>query len=463
MRRTACIAVATLLALAGCRGEHEGAGTRLQRPRAEGGPVRACHRTDGGARPAPPAKQILFGDLHVHTTFSADAFLRSLPMLQGEGAHPPADACDFARYCSALDFWSINDHAEAITPQHWQETKESIRAVQRARRRPAEPRPRRLPRLGVDAGRPHARDPLRPQERDLARHRRRRACRARPISALDAAWSAPLRQRPPLWQRLQLPARSTGRTASATSTSASSTNELAATPLCPDGVDTRELPARLPRDGAARRTSLFEKLDAVGLRHARDPARHHLGLLHAAGLDAGTSSSTRAQHDPERQTLIEVYSGHGNSEEYRSFEDGRRSTPTATPVCPAPTPDLPALLLAGRRDHPRALRRRAARRSASGASRTRARNYLERRRAPAAPRVPAPRRRGLARLRPVPRLLPARLQLPAAAARRSTRSRISNFDDPARAAPLPLRLHRVERQPQRAARHRLQGVRPPPR
>jgi hypothetical protein len=63
----------------------------------------------------------------VHTTFSADAFMMSLPILQGEGAHPPADACDFARYCSALDFWSINDHAEAISPQHWRETTDTIR------------------------------------------------------------------------------------------------------------------------------------------------------------------------------------------------------------------------------------------------------------------------------------------------------------------------------------------------
>ena len=50
-----------------------------------------------------------------------------MPILQGEGAHPIADACDYARYCSGLDFWSINDHAESITPARWQETQDAIR------------------------------------------------------------------------------------------------------------------------------------------------------------------------------------------------------------------------------------------------------------------------------------------------------------------------------------------------
>ena len=44
--------------------------------------------------------------------------------------HPVGDACDFARYCSGLDFWAITDHAEAGTPYRWEETKKSIRQCQ---------------------------------------------------------------------------------------------------------------------------------------------------------------------------------------------------------------------------------------------------------------------------------------------------------------------------------------------
>ena len=72
-------------------------------------------------------KQIVFGDTHVHSTYSTDAFLWSLKNFNGEGPHLMAEACDYARFCSAIDFWVNTDHAEASTPRKWAET---IKAVQ---------------------------------------------------------------------------------------------------------------------------------------------------------------------------------------------------------------------------------------------------------------------------------------------------------------------------------------------
>jgi Protein of unknown function (DUF3604) len=130
----AIAAVWAYLAVTGYLGEPQGIGAIASQSR-ESGLVANDQQRQREAREklpvaeqnAVPEKQILFGDLHVHTTYSFDAYNLSLPMYQGEGEHPPGDACDFARYCSALDFWSINDHAEGLTPQLWAQTKEMVR------------------------------------------------------------------------------------------------------------------------------------------------------------------------------------------------------------------------------------------------------------------------------------------------------------------------------------------------
>ena len=48
------------------------------------------------------SSQILFGDLHFHTSLSPDDFILSMPMAGGEDVRPPSDACDYARYCSEV-------------------------------------------------------------------------------------------------------------------------------------------------------------------------------------------------------------------------------------------------------------------------------------------------------------------------------------------------------------------------
>ena len=111
----ALLGIAILALGLGWLGRHEGPGRVAEVPLPVGLLDARQANNDEASQSvgAQDAKQILFGDLHVHTTFSSDAFVMSLPLVSGEGAHPPADACDFARHCAALDFWSINDHAES--------------------------------------------------------------------------------------------------------------------------------------------------------------------------------------------------------------------------------------------------------------------------------------------------------------------------------------------------------------
>jgi len=330
--------IGVLLACASCRGRHEGPGevTKKTVPAAV---VAARATTQTEARRhfaptdgAPAAKEILFGDLHVHTTFSPDAFLRTLPMLQGEGAHPPADACDFARFCSGLDFWSINDHAEGISPEHWRETKESIRQCNAIAGDPANPD------VVAFLGWEWTQVGLTPEDhyghknvvlRETAEER----VPPRPISALDQRLVGQLRNRPPLWQRLRFPLLDWPNRQRYYDFGLYQ-EELLAVPLCPKGVDTRQLPPDC-HEFAETPQELFEKLAQGGYESLVIPHGTTWGFYTPPG-SAWDKQLRGAQHDPDRQTLIEVYSGHGNSEEYRSWKEIDWDK-DGNPVCPEPT------------------------------------------------------------------------------------------------------------------------------
>ncbi len=308
-------------------GEHEGAGEVVQTPRA-----------GRGAPPAPPGeKQILFGDLHVHTTFSDDAFTFSLPLLAGEGAHPPADACDFARYCSALDFWSINDHAERLTPQHWRETVASIRQCNEV----ADPEhPDTVAFLGWEWTQIGSTPDNHYGHKNVVLARTDDAhIPTRPIGA-ERPESRRLIAASPL-RRGVVALSQGGRFHDFAKFQA----ESDAVPICAKGVPERELPAECI-ELAATPAELFAKLDDWGLESIVIPHGTTWGMYTPPG-SKWDKQLVGAQHDPDRQTLIEVFSGHGDSEVFRDWHEVAWDE-QGKAVCPAPRPDyLPSCWQAG--------------------------------------------------------------------------------------------------------------------
>ncbi|MGH7337300.1 MAG: DUF3604 domain-containing protein, partial [Myxococcota bacterium] len=270
---------------------------------------------------------MLFGDLHVHTTFSFDAFTFSLPTLGGEGAHPPADACDFARYCSSLDFWSINDHDFSITPRHWRETIESVRQCNEIAGDSANPDMVAYlgwewTQVGTVPEQHYGHKNVVLQHLDDAR------VPARPISALAGLEGGNPRALPLGWMAL----RGGGRMHDFARYFA----ELGAVPHCDPHANTRDLPPDC-LELAATPADLFRKLDEWGFPALVIPHGTTWGFYTPPG-SSWDKQLKGDMHDPERQRLIEVFSGHGNAEEFRPWHDIEFGA-DASPVCPEPTRD----------------------------------------------------------------------------------------------------------------------------
>jgi hypothetical protein len=335
------LAVAAAVAL-GCGGSDRPAGEIAGAPRAPQLVARraAADAAAGAALSAPAAKAILFGDLHVHTTWSIDAFLYALPVFGGAGAHPPADACDFARHCAGLDFFSLNDHAEALTPERWRREVDSIRECSE---RAGDPKsPDMVPFMGwewtqtgptpethfghknvVLRGLGDADLPARPISAlpDDALERARHLWLARIAEALLAPVSTPYADF--LWWL----------------------RRLASLPMCAHGVDTRELPADC-QENAPTPELLFEKLAQWGVPSLVIP--HGLTW----GVHAPPGATLDEQAAPERvaadrQRLLEVFSGHGSGELHPPAAAAADAAALAG-RCAEPTPDhLPCCWRAG--------------------------------------------------------------------------------------------------------------------
>jgi len=330
-----------LLAGYGIFGSTDGAGEIRGAAR----PAEVQRRTDAAVEQAargigvPSPGQVLFGDLHVHTTISFDAFLTSLPAAGGEGAHPPADACDFARYCSALDFWSINDHSETISPAAWDDTVSAIRACNERAGDPANPDS--VAYLGwewtqvgttPDDHYGHKNVVLAGLSDDDVP--------ARPIAAAGRVLR--IRQSPPgPLARGLLALLGGGRLHDL----AAYFTSISRQKLCPDDVDTRELP-RDCIEVAATPDVLYRKLDEWGFESMVIPHGTTWGFYTPPGSTWDKQLSGKL-HDEDRQTLLEIYSGHGDSEVYRPWR-GIDIAGDGAVSCPDPGDDyVPACFRAG--------------------------------------------------------------------------------------------------------------------
>ena len=268
---------------------------------------RPAPTSNGGVRSAENESQVLFGDLHVHTNHSLDAYLFNTSLIKGGGVVTPADACDFARYCSALDFWSINDHAEGLTPRVWNDTVNAIRDCNAQAGDPANPD--MVSYLGwewtngnkdnVTSHYGHKNVIFRAWEPGQTP--------SRPIAAKKQYFLSSVP--PPVLGVLSL-----YEGVGDASDFGWYVQESKSTPTCPENVRSDQLPDDC-REVALTPATLYRKLDEWGFDSMVIP--HGLAWGTTNPLD-GDFKDQLDEHEQRYQKLLEVYSGHGSSE---LFED----------------------------------------------------------------------------------------------------------------------------------------------
>jgi Protein of unknown function (DUF3604) len=253
--------------------------------------------------------QILFGDLHTHTNYSLDAYVFNTELMKGVGVVTPADACDYARYCSALDFWSINDHAESLTPRVWQDTVDAVRACNAQSGEPDNPD--MVSFVGWEWSNTNRDDmPSHYGHKNVIfRSWEEGETPVRPISSQ------------PIYMLAKLPAPLLGLISLVEGIKPAAdlgwyVKESAGVPVCADNVASDELPGDC-REVADTPTDLYRKLDELGFDSMVIPHGLAWGVTNPITADFRNQLD---EYESRYQKLIETFSGHGNSERFEDFE-----------------------------------------------------------------------------------------------------------------------------------------------
>ncbi len=288
------------------------------------------------AQHAPKGKDdraIFYGDLHVHSTNSVDVFALKLPLFGHDGRVSPMDHCQYARFCSQLDFWAITDHQEGAPPSAWDESVQAVDACNAVYAGNTD-----YPELVTFAGFEWQQSASTP-ETDWGHKNvifpgtsadnlpRRAVASADQVASLDE----------------ELIEAAIGLATAMDPENRSAYDEMgdfaidgALAPACAEGVDTRDLPADCV-ESASEPVDLYAKLDQWGfpalvIPHGTTWGAHHPPLM------SWEHQLDPVQHSPHYQTLLEIYSGHGSMEEYRAWRSAEE-TEEGTLRCVEPTPD----------------------------------------------------------------------------------------------------------------------------
>lgn len=279
-----------------------------------------------GASTSTAVPQVLFGDLHSHTNYSLDAYVFNMKLVKGGGVTTPADACDFARYCSALDFWSINDHAESLTPRVWADTVNTIRDCN------ANAGSRGNPDMVSFVGWEWSNGGARGDAPSHYGHK----------NVIIRTWeegqtpTRPIASQPDyMLGKVPAPIRGLLGFTDGVKEAADFgwyVEEVNKTPLCPEGVPANELPDDC-REVALTPTTLYKKLDEWGFDSIVIPHGLAWGTVNPQGADFRDQLD---EYEQRYQKLLEVYSGHGSSELFVDFER-IGVTPAGESFCPEAT------------------------------------------------------------------------------------------------------------------------------
>ena len=287
--------------------------------------------------------QILFGDTHVHTTNSSDAFMYSLPLMHGaQGAFPPGYACDYARFISQLDFYFLTDHSESYTPERWHDAIESIDKCNQASQNGEYQDTYAFmgyewTQIGETKAEHYGHHNV------LFKDTSEGNLPSRPIGAkVKLSTTAKRDSSSKLSKVLEiLDPRHKDYYASYNSL----INQMSETPNCATDVPSNELPADC-YEQASTTGELYKKLKEWGIDTIVAP--HGMTWGFYTPPDASWETHLNAKDvDNNLASLIEVYSGHGASEQYRNF-DPRPVNDAGQYYCPEPQQNyLPGCWQAG--------------------------------------------------------------------------------------------------------------------